>query len=174
MKGNSSNKRDIGSDRHAGWICILIVVATLSVYFQVRNFDFVNYDTPEYVYDNRYVKQGLTIENLKWALTTTYMSNWHPLTWISHMVDVTLFGIAPGPHHLMNLSFHILNTLLLFIFIREMMGSSLRSGIVAALFAVHPLHVQSVAWVAERKDLLSTMFFFSIDNELRPVCEAQA
>lgn len=160
LKANSSDKPAIWPDRYAVWVCILIVLATLSVYFQVKNFDFVDYDTPEYVYDNSHVKQGLTIANLKWALTTTYMSNWHPLTWMSHMLDVSLFGLAPGPHHLMNLLIHILNTLLLFILFRKMKADVLRSGIVAALFALHPLHVESVAWVAERKDLLSTMFFF--------------
>ncbi len=148
---------------HLGWtdiaICTLIIVTTLSVYFQVKNFEFISYDTPEYVYENKYVAQGLSAEGIKWALTTTYMSNWHPLSWLSHMLDVTLFGLEPGSHHLMNVFIHLLNTFLLYIIFLRMTGKQLQSATVAALFALHPLHVQSVVWVAERKDLLSTMFF---------------
>jgi tetratricopeptide (TPR) repeat protein len=160
MKAKRFDNPSIFNSRYGVWICIFIVAATLSVYFQVRHFDFVNYDTPEYVYDNRNVRQGLSVEGLNWALTATYMSNWHPITWLSHMLDVTLFGLSPGPHHLMSLAIHILNAVLLFILLLNITEHPVRSGLVAALFALHPLHVQSVVWVAERKDLLSTLFFF--------------
>jgi hypothetical protein len=95
---------------------------------------------------------------VRWALTSGYFANWHPLTWISHMVDVQLFGLNGGAHHLTNLVLHVANTLLLFVLLTKMTGAVGRSAFVAALFAVHPMHVESVAWVAERKDVLSTAF----------------
>ena len=104
-------------------------------------------------------RQDITIENLKWAFTTTHAPYWHPLTWLSHMLDVQLFGLKAGGHHLMNVFFHIANTLLLFLILRRMTKTLWRSAFVAALFALHPLHVESVAWVAERKDVLSTLFW---------------
>src|SRR5438552_16430602 len=103
--------------------------------------------------------RGLTWNGVAWAFTTGHASNWHPLTWLSHMVDVQLYGMHAGGHHLTNLFFHIVNTLLLFGVLHRMTGAVGRSGFVAALFAVHPLHVESVAWVAERKDVLSTLFW---------------
>jgi len=140
------------------WICLFLVLSTLLIYFQVSTFEFVNYDSAEYVYDNRHVKAGLTAKGIKWAFTTIFFSNWHPLTWLSHMLDVQLYGLHPGRHHMTNVIFHIVNTLLLFIVLRRMTGAFWQSGFVAALFALHPLHVESVAWVAERKDLLSALF----------------
>jgi len=134
------------------WICLFLMLSTLLIYFQVSTFEFVNYDSKEYVYDNRHVKAGLTAKGIKWAFTTVYFSNWHPLTWLSHMLDVQLYGLHPGRHHITNVIFHIVNTLLLFIVLRRMTGTFWQSGFVAALFALHPLHVESVAWVAERKD----------------------
>lgn len=141
------------------WISLALVCSTLAVYWQVHSFTYINYDSPEYVFDNFRVKAGLSIDNVKWAFTTTYFSNWHPLTWISHMLDVELYGLNPGQHHLINVLFHIINTLLLFYFLRKVSGQILPSAFVAGLFALHPLHIQSVAWIAERKDLLCTFFF---------------
>ena len=140
------------------WICLFLVLSTLFIYLQVGTFEFDNYDTGKYVYDNRHVKAGVTAKGIKWAFTTIYFSNWHPLTWLSHMLDVQLYGLHPGRHHLTNILFHIVNTILLFGILRRMTGKLWQSGFVATLFALHPLHVESVAWIAERKDLLSTLF----------------
>ena len=140
------------------WICLFLVLVTLVVYLQVGSFEFVNYDTDRYVYENKYVTAGLTKKSIGWAFSTLYASNWHPVTWLSHMLDVQLFGIQPGWHHFGNVLFHIANTLLLFWIFVHMTGEVWPSSLVAALFAIHPLHVQSVAWVAERKDVLSTFF----------------
>ncbi len=140
-------------------ICLLLIVATIAVFWQVYNHDFVNYDDNLYVTENRHVQAGLTWEGIIWAFTTTHASNWHPLTWLSHMLDCQLFGLNAGGHHLTNLLFHIANTLLLFLVFNRMTGAIWRSAFVAALFALHPLHVESVAWVAERKDVLSTFFW---------------
>jgi tetratricopeptide (TPR) repeat protein len=140
------------------WISLFLVLSTLLIYFQVSSFGFVHYDTAKYVYENRIVKAGLTAEGFKWAFSSFYFCNWHPLTWLSHMLDVQLYGLHPGRHHLTNVIFHIVNTLLLFGVLRRMTGKLWQCGFVAALFALHPLHVESVAWVAERKDLLSSLF----------------
>lgn len=140
-------------------ILAILVVVTVAVYWQVGAHDFVGYDDDTYVAENPVVKRGLTADGIAWAFTTTHVSNWHPLTWISHMLDVELFGVAPGRHHLVNVFLHALNAALLFLVISGMTGAPWRSGFVAALFALHPLHVESVAWVAERKDLLSAFFW---------------
>ncbi len=137
---------------------MFLVFVTVALYWPVGTFEFDNYDTANYVYENSRVKAGLTAASLRWAFTTTHVSNWHPVTWLSHMLDVQLFGLNPGAHHWTNIVFHLANVLLLFGVVRLMTGSLWRSGAVALLFAVHPLHVQSVAWIAERKDLLSTFF----------------
>ena len=142
----------------ARWVCLALIAANLIVYASVGHHDFVNYDDGDYVSENPLVARGLTWHGVSWAFTTGYSSNWHPLTWLSHMLDVQLFGLNPGPHHLTNLLFHIANTLLLFGLLHRMTGALGRSAFVAGLFAVHPLHVESVAWVAERKDVLSTLF----------------
>jgi len=128
------------------------------VYHRVGAFAFV-FDDQGFLHDNPVVLKGVTGEGIRWALTTFSTGNWYPLTWLSHMVDVQLFGLNPGPHHLVNLSLHALNTVLLFLVLRRLTGALWPSGFVAALFAVHPLHVESVAWVAERKDLLSALFW---------------
>jgi tetratricopeptide (TPR) repeat protein len=140
-------------------VCLFLVMATLAVYWQVQNYDFVNFDDSEYVYENRHVQEGLTLKSIIWAFTTIHLGNWHPLTWLSYMLDCQFYGMNPGWHHLTNLFFHIANTLLLFFVFRKMTGSLWRSGFVAGLFALHPLHVESVAWVSERKDVLSTFFW---------------
>ncbi len=140
------------------YIYIFLAVTTFSVYMQVKNYEFIDLDDKDYIVDNQPVKTGLTLANIKWAFTTANESNWHPLTWISHMLDCQLFGLNPAGHHLTNVFFHIINTLLLFAILNAMTGLMWRSAFVAAAFALHPLHVESVAWVSERKDVLSTMF----------------
>ncbi len=129
------------------------------VYAPVRHFDFVQLDDPAYVTENPHVLRGFTLEGLRWALTTGHAANWHPVTWLSHMLDVQLFGLAPGAHHATSVLLHLASTLLLFGLLARMTGAPWRSAFVAALFGVHPLHVESVAWVAERKDVLSTLFW---------------
>ena len=140
-------------------VCLFLVLATLTVYWQVRNYSFVVYDDGLYITDNQHVRAGLNIENIFWAFSNTCSSNWHPLTWISHMLDVQLYGMNPGSHHMTNVLFHIVNSMLLFIVFKRMTGRIWQSGLIAVLFALHPLHVESVAWVAERKDVLSTFFW---------------
>jgi tetratricopeptide (TPR) repeat protein len=142
----------------AGWICILLALALWVVYLPVAGFDFTNYDDPDYVTKNPPVRAGLTKESLNWAFTHSHSANWHPLTWISHMADCQFFGLRAGGHHLTNLLLHTANTLLLFGLLRSLTGEVWRSAMVAALFGLHPTHVESVAWVAERKDVLSTCF----------------
>jgi len=141
------------------FICTLLVAATLSVYGQVARHDFVNFDDDMYVYENPRVRAGLTWDGVAWAFTTMGESNWHPLTWLSHMLDCQLFGLKAGSHHLVNVFLHILNSVLLYLILGRMTGAPWRSAMVTALFALHPLHVESVAWVSERKDVLSTLFF---------------
>jgi len=141
------------------WICLALTLATAAVFYQVCTHDFVNYDDPEYVYENPNIQAGITPKTIKWAFTTGYFSYWHPLTWLSHMLDWQLFGPNPAGHHLTNLILHIANTLLLFIVLKQMTHTLWPSAFVAALFALHPLHVESVAWVAERKDVLGTLFW---------------
>jgi protein O-mannosyl-transferase len=140
-------------------VCLFLVMATLAVYWQVQNFHFVNFDDGKYIYENHHVQEGLTLKSITWAFTTFHASNWHPLTWLSHMLDYQFYGMNPGWHHLTNLFFHIANTLLLFFVFRKMTGSLWQSAFIAALFALHPLHVESVVWVSERKDVLSTFFW---------------
>jgi len=142
--------------------CLLFIVFAVTVfalYGQVTTFDFVSFDDFVYVKDNRVVRNGLTLDGLTWAFSAVNASNWHPLTWISHMIDVELFGMSPGKHHLTNVLLHLANSMLLFIFLERTTGAYWRSAIVAALFALHPLHVESVAWISERKDVLSTLFW---------------
>ncbi len=138
---------------------LLLALITAGVYWPVRGFDFTNYDDPDYVTNNPWVQQGVTRESVAWAFKSDYASNWHPLTWISHMVDCEIYKLKPGGHHLTNLLFHVANAVLLFLVLEGMTGSAWRSWLVAALFAWHPLHVESVAWVSERKDVLSTFFW---------------
>ncbi|HSU56029.1 MAG TPA: tetratricopeptide repeat protein [Candidatus Dormibacteraeota bacterium] len=131
----------------------------LAAYWPVFHNDFIKLDDRQYILENIHVTSGLTWANVKWSLTSGYASNWHPLTWISHMVDVQMFGLNPRWHHSVNLLFHIINAILLFLLFSRMTGAVWRSAFVAALFALHPIHVESVAWAAERKDVLSTFFF---------------
>lgn len=140
-------------------ICLVLALVIDAIYWQVGSHKFINLDDDVYVYNNPAVLAGLTTQGFKWAFTAFQSANWHPLTWLSHMLDVQLFGLNAGRHLYTNLAFHILNTLLLFLALRRMTGAIWRSALVAALFAVHPLHVESVAWVSERKDVLSTFFW---------------
>jgi protein O-mannosyl-transferase len=139
-------------------IAAALAVATLAVYGQVIRHQFINLDDDLYIRDNPMVIGGLTLKGIGWAFTTFHAANWHPLTWLSHMVDSQLFGLNAGGHLFVNALIHVSNTLLLFFFLKRITGASWRSAIVAALFALHPLHVESVAWAAERKDTLSTFF----------------
>jgi tetratricopeptide (TPR) repeat protein len=139
--------------------CVFLIVSTAAVYWQVSRFDFVNYDDPTYVTENPNVLQGFTWEGIKWAFTSFYASNWHPLTWLSLMLDRELFGTGPRAFHLVSVLLHIANTVLLFIVMVRLSGASWPSFFVAAAFGLHPLHVESVVWVAERKDALSTLFW---------------
>jgi tetratricopeptide (TPR) repeat protein len=138
-------------------VALLLGLATLLVYLPVRSNGFV-YDDHDYVVNNRTVQRGLTLDGLRLAFTTTHSANWHPLTWISHMVDCQLFGMTPGPQHLVNVLFHAANAVLLLLLLFRLTGALWPSAFVAALFAWHPLHVESVAWISERKDVLSTFF----------------
>ena len=145
--------RDLG-------VILVLVVAIAAVYGETVFHDFINYDDPAYVTENPRVQRGLTWENVVWAFTTTEQYNWHPLTWLSHALDCELFGLRrPGGHHLHNLLLHVFNSALLYLVLKRMTAAPWRSAAVAALFALHPLHVESVAWVAERKDVLSTLFW---------------
>ena len=158
----SSNRLIIFIRRHVDvLICLGLLCSTLVVYGQVAGHGFINYDDPVYITENYRVRTGLTLDNIKWAFTATHASNWHPLTWLSHMLDVELFGMNAGGHHLVSLMLHGASTLLLFTVFRNATGDRWQSALVAALFALHPLHVESVAWAAERKDVLSTFFWFT-------------
>ena len=151
-------------------VCLLLVLATLTVYWQVKDHEFVNYDDDTYVTENHHLHNGLTRESVIWAFTATHGANWHPLTWLSHLVDFQLYGLSPTGHHLTNVFLHLVNTLLLFLLLKWMTGTLWRSAFVAALFALHPIHVESVAWVAERKDVLSTLFLlFTLLSYIRYV-----
>jgi tetratricopeptide (TPR) repeat protein len=141
------------------FISIALIASTLIAYEPLRQNDFVNYDDDVYLADNPHVRQGLTPQSFIWAFKTSHAGYWHPLTWLSHMLDCELFGLNPAGHHLSNLFFHIANTLLLFWVLKRMTGAIWQSAFVAAAFALHPLHVESVAWVAERKDVLSGFFW---------------
>ena len=133
---------------------------TLALYARVAGHPFIFFDDNRYVTENATVQAGLTWDGVRWAFTTLHVSNWHPLTWLSHMLDVELFGVNPGAHHVVNVVFHAANAVLLFLVFLRLTGATWRSAFVAALFAVHPTHVESVAWVAERKDVLSTFLGF--------------
>ncbi|MBI5904115.1 MAG: hypothetical protein HZB86_00945 [Deltaproteobacteria bacterium] len=141
-------------------VAAALALLTLLVYAEVWNHGFISLDDDEYVTENPAVLNGLTWPGVKWAFTTFHAANWHPLTWLSHMADVEWFGMWAGGHHGTNVLLHAGSTVVLFLALRRMTGSLWRSGMAAALFGAHPLHVESVAWVAERKDVLSGLFFF--------------
>jgi len=140
------------------WLYFALLVLIVLVYAQVRTFDFVSYDDPDYVTNNPVVKNGITLAGLRWALTSSFAGNWFPLTWFSHMLDYTLFGMNSGLHHLTSVLIHALTALVCFVVFAQMTGARWMSAMVAFLFALHPMHVESVAWIAERKDVLSALF----------------
>ena len=150
-------------------LCALLAAAVLLVFGRTLKYDFVNYDDDVYFYANSHVQAGLTWPAMAWACTTGYNGNWHPLTWLSFMSDVELFGPGPAGPHLTNVLLHAANTVLLLLVLRRLTGSLWRSSLVAALFGLHPLHVESVAWISERKDVLSGLFFM-----LTLLCYARA
>jgi Flp pilus assembly protein TadD len=141
------------------WVCLGLILINLAVYEPTRRLSFVSFDDPFYITDNPQVSAGLTWKGVIWAFTTGHASNWHPLTWLSHMLDISIFGITPGAMHAVNVAFHTANSVLLFGLLYTMTSALAPSAFVAALFAVHPLHVESVAWISERKDVLSTLFW---------------
>jgi protein O-mannosyl-transferase len=145
--------------RNLFWIVPALIAINLLIYAQVRNHEFTQWDDPDYVSKNYEVSRGLTRQGICWAFTTGHEANWHPATWISHMADVQFWGMSPGRHHLMSLLLHIANTLLVFWILFRTTAAAGSSAFVAGLFAAHPLHVESVAWVAERKDVLCAFFF---------------
>ena len=142
-----------------GLICLALGLITLGVFAPSLSHEFLAYDDQAYVTENPHVQAGLTWPGVRWAFRSYAASNWHPVTWLSHMLDCQLYGLRPAGHHLTNLLLHTANTLLLFLVLNRMTGAMWRSASVAALFAWHPLHVESVAWVAERKDLLGAFFW---------------
>ena len=135
-----------------------LAAAVLAVFWQTVGFDYINLDDNLYVYQNPAVLSGLNTASLKWAVTTFEAANWHPLTWMSLMADIQIFGINPGASHAVNVLIHLINSVLAYYVIRELTGSVWKSAAVAMLFAIHPMHVESVAWISERKDVLSTAF----------------
>ena len=140
-------------------ICAALAALSFAAYSGALSNGFVDYDDQGYVKENPHVRAGLTPASAAWAFTTTAEANWHPVTWLSHMADVTVFGLDPGRHHLTSMALHALNAVLLFLLLLSMTDAPWRSALAAGLFAVHPLHVESVAWIAERKNVLSTSFW---------------
>ncbi len=160
LRRKSHNILDANSLYIRTIVLLALMAAVLFVYWQSTHHEFTNYDDPHYVTENPYVKAGLTRQSVGWAFTTFHAANWHPVTWLSHMLDYEIYGLRPKGHHLTNICFHIINTLLLLYLLYSATGSYWQSIFLAALFGLHPLHVESVAWIAERKDLVSAFFGF--------------
>ena len=154
-----THKPDPADSRPALVISLILILIIAALFWRVQCFGFIHYDDVLYVTDNTHVQGGLGYEGFMWAMTTSHASNWHPLTWLSLMADYELYWLNPAGYHWSNVLFHIANTVLLFLVLNRMTGALWRPVFVAALFAVHPLHVESVAWVAERKDVLSAFFW---------------
>jgi Flp pilus assembly protein TadD len=159
MRAIASTNSTAAKTSTAWWICVLLALAVAAVYWPVVGYGFVDYDDPEYVSVNPHVMAGLSWPGTVWAFTTFYAANWHPLTWLSYMLDAQLWGSQAGGYHATNVLFHAANTVLLFLLLKRITNAMWRSAFVAALFGLHPLHVESIAWVTERKDVLSTFFF---------------
>ncbi len=153
------NKINISPQKQKLIIYIVLILATLAVFWQVNHYDFINYDDPIYITANNHIQSGITPDGIRWAFSTRYLEFWHPLLWLSLMFDYQLYSLNPGGYHLTNLILHILSTLLLFWLFHRMTGAVWKSAFVAAFFALHPLHVESVAWISERKDVLSAFFW---------------
>jgi protein O-mannosyl-transferase len=165
LPANKKTPRDSSAafaspDKRNFIVCLLLVVFTLALYNPVNRHPFVNYDDDRYVTENPHIRQGLTADTFTWALTSTEQANWHPLTWMSHALDCSLFRLNPAGHHFTSVILHTINVVLLFLLLMWATGRLGPSVCVAALFAFHPINVESVAWVAERKNVLCTMFFF--------------
>lgn len=159
-KGNSRQRQDGGKPRaNQISICIFLVATIFVIYWQLHAYEFINFDDNSYITENEIVQGAFTKESFVWAFTTSHFPYWHPITWLSHMLDYQLFGLNPKGHHLTNVFFHITNSLLLFLILLRMTGAYWKCGFVAALFAVHPINIESVAWIAERKNVLSTFFW---------------
>lgn len=155
--GFDPERHHTGLDRILGLALLLL---TIGVYWHLQYNGFIFFDDPSYIFENPHVRSGLTAKGFFWAFKSLQVSNWHPLTWLSHMLDCQLFGLNPAGHHLMAIFFHAANALLLFLFLQEATGRLWEGFIVSALFALHPLHVESVAWASERKDILCAFFWF--------------
>ena len=140
-------------------VCGFLLLAVMLVFGQTVGYDFVNFDDDLYIYKNPHLADGLSAETVAWAFTATQVGNWHPLTWLSYMLDYQFYGLKPCGYHLINVLLHAVNAILLFVVLRKMTGDFWSSAFVAAVFAIHPLRAESVAWVAERKDVLSGLFF---------------
>ena len=153
------NKINMNPGRQKIIVYIALAFVTFAVFRQVNQFDFINFDDPAYVTENSHIQSGITQNGIRWAFSTTHAEFWHPLTWLSLMFDYQLFGLNAGGYHLTNLILHILSALLLFWLFNRMTGAVWKSAFIAAFFALHPLHVESVAWIAERKDVLSAFFW---------------
>ena len=162
-EGTPSSSAAAGSHRRPAftnlWLCLALTALTTAVYAPIRHHAFLNYDDNEYVTENPHVTGGLSRESIVWAWTQAHSATWHPLTTLTHLLDCELFGLDPGPPHVVNGALHVVSTLLLFGVLVRMTGQAWRSACTAALFGVHPIHIESVAWVAERKDVLSTCFW---------------
>ena len=157
--GRGTGLRDPVSGRRRLAFSLALVALVTAVFSPALRNGFVSYDDGTYVTANAHVQAGLTLEGITWAFRSTNGSNWHPLTWISHMLDCQVYGLRPWGHHLTNILLHALNSALVFLLLTQLTGAVVRSLFVAALFGLHPAHVESVAWIAERKDVLSTCFF---------------
>jgi len=153
------NKINISTERRKLIVYVVLTIVTLAVFWQVNQYNFINFDDPYFVVDNTHIRSGITPDEVCWSFSTRFFGLWHPLVWLSFIVDYQLHGLNPGGYHLTNLILHILSTLLLFWLFNRMTGAVWRSAFVAALFALHPLHVESIAWVSERKDVLSAFFW---------------
>src|SRR3984957_5318776 len=158
LPGDNAPVRRASFWRAAG-VCLALAAITFAVFGQTLRHEFVNFDDDEYVYENPVVAKGLTLKGAGWALTYGKIGHWHPLTWLTHMADCQFYGLNPGGHHLTNVLLHAATVILLFLALRQMTGAPWRSAFVAAVFAIHPLRAESVAWIAERKDVLSGVFF---------------
>jgi hypothetical protein len=142
--------------------CLALTVLTLLTFWRVSQHEFLNYDDPDYVTNNPHVQAGVTAEGVRWAFTKLHgeATYWHPITWLAHMLDCQLFGLNAGAHHLVNAVIHVINVLLLFLLLNRITGAFWGSVLVAAIFGLHPIQVDTVAWIAERKNVLSTMVLF--------------
>lgn len=153
------DKMVIHSSKQVAIVCFFLLVITMAVFWQVHQHEFVYFDDGVYVTQNAHIQSGLTLQGIRWAFSTTYAEFWHPLTWLSLMLDYQLYGLNAGGYHVTNVILHVLSVLLLFLLLHRMTGAVWKSAFVAAVFAIHPLRVESVAWVAERKDVLSAFFW---------------